>query len=190
MAQCLLRQLQSIHRYLHLPGTASLRVLMGCCSIWCNAWFQEQGGGCIKQLRQRDVRVQRHKTVTPFTLPEYDFKLHQACMYRWAEKGFKCFSKTHPTHQGAAVPRQELVPPHSTSYPADSQYPKPSPGSAADLSFSPWHVPEAGELTGEAWADLCVCFWLPSLPAELTHTALTVHLFEVHREQPGQSVSK
>lgn len=95
-------------------------VLMGCCSIWCYAWFQEQGGGCIKQLRQRDVLVQRHKTVTPFTFPEYDVKLHQACMYRWAEKGFKCFSKTHPTHQGAAVPR----PLHSTSYPAVSPIPK------------------------------------------------------------------
>lgn len=70
------------------------------------------------------------------------------------------------------------------------QYSKPSPGSAADPSFSPWHVPEAAELTGKASAELCVCFWLPSRPAELTQTALTEHLCEVHREQAGQSVSK
>lgn len=92
-----------------------------------------------------------------------------------------------PTQQGAAVPRQELVPLHSASYPAVPPIPKAFSrlwGKSILLSLA--HA----ELTGEASAELCVCFWVPSLPAELAQPALTVHLFEVHREQAGQSLSK
>lgn len=63
--QRLPRQLQYIHRYCACPDTVrSFGLLL--LQLTPRLVLQERGGGCMKELRQRDLLVQRGETVAPY----------------------------------------------------------------------------------------------------------------------------